>query len=171
MNCNSNGIKNRSVQKRQAVHTWMLTAEADTIQPQPCHPTWKGPLPPFPENDVRWHRISVQVSRLLKSKLERHLRDPYRHSLCKSTSNSSHTLFWLLQKLTLSWLEPGHYPSLILYHVHHAQILTPFQLYKHIYIYRHGYLHKHRYHFRCQWLSLQDVCWVHLAQDCRFRPS
>jgi len=27
------------------------------------------------------------------------------------------------QKLTLSWLKPGHYPPLILYHLRHAQVL------------------------------------------------
>lgn len=30
---------------------------------------------------------------------------------------------WLLQKLTLCWPEPGCYPPLILYQLHHTQIL------------------------------------------------
>lgn len=47
--------------------------------------SWEGPFPPSPENDLRWYRVTCT-------------RVTYRSQPCP---------FWLLQKLTLSWLKPG----------------------------------------------------------------
>lgn len=138
MNHNTNSI-NRSVQERQAIHMWTLTAEPDTTQPHPHHPNLEGTSSPVPRKwcevaqnfSTREQAAVVQTREMLKRPVQTH-----RHSLCISMSDSSHTLFWLLQKLTLSWLEPGHYPSLILHYIHHVQIRLLFN-YTHTYIYTH----------------------------------
>ena len=104
-------------------------------QPNHTHttPAWKGSLP------RKWCEVAqnfstgqqaavIQTREMLKRSLQTH-----RHSLCISTPDSSHTLFWLLQKLTLSWPEAGHYASLILYHINHVQIL-PLSSYTDTYI-------------------------------------